>query len=71
MKIEIEIDASGSDFKKNYHSALRRVLDKVAFELKYNKKEQYIAVMRESPEEMKSLIKDNFGQIIGSVTVKK
>lgn len=71
MKVQIEFEVDSSEFKKNYHSAIKSILSKVEFALKYSKKEQFIAVMREKPEELHESIMDKFGHNIGSVIVRK
>jgi hypothetical protein len=70
MKVCIEFNMGGSEFKSNYTSAIKRVMNRAEFILKYDKKEQFIAVMRTRPEELKSTLKDKLGNVIGSVRVE-
>jgi len=60
----------GSEFKSNYTSAIKRVMSRAEFILKYDKKEQFIAVMRTRPEELKSTLRDKLGNVIGSIRVE-
>jgi len=71
MKVVIEFDVESTEFKNNYHSALKNIMSKIEFALKYNKKEKFIAVMREKPEEMRAVLTDKFGHTIGSVIIEK
>jgi hypothetical protein len=70
MKVCIEFNMDGSEFKSNYTSAIKRVMNRAEFILKYDKKEQFIAVMRTRPEELKSTLRDKLGNVIGSVRVE-
>jgi hypothetical protein len=70
MKVCIEFNMDGSEFKSNYTSAIKRVMSRAEFILKYDKKEQFIAVMRTRPEELKSTLRDKLGNVIGSVRVE-
>ena len=70
MKACIEFNMDTSEFTDNYASAIKQVMSRAEFVLKYDMKEQSMAITRTEPVELELSLTDRQGNIIGTVKVE-